>query len=73
MEKHEFRGPVLAAPIRIKTDIQVEKPAEEIGIGQLGDGLGGLWGLPRPPGEAERIRDLSHAKRRWTVTERAQA
>ncbi|KAI1382690.1 uncharacterized protein F4822DRAFT_102721 [Hypoxylon trugodes] len=30
----------------------------------------GLWGNPRPPGEAERIRDFSATKRRWTVTER---
>ncbi|KAI0964827.1 hypothetical protein F4678DRAFT_454787 [Xylaria arbuscula] len=30
----------------------------------------GLWGAPRPPGEAERIRDFSSSKRRWTVTER---
>ncbi|KAI2618040.1 hypothetical protein GGS26DRAFT_391348 [Hypomontagnella submonticulosa] len=31
---------------------------------------GGLWGAPRPPGEAERIRDFSSTKRRWTVNER---
>ncbi|KAF2970818.1 hypothetical protein GQX73_g2854 [Xylaria multiplex] len=30
----------------------------------------GLWGAPRPPGEAERLRDFSAHKRRWTVTER---
>ncbi|KAI1172114.1 hypothetical protein F4777DRAFT_19802 [Nemania sp. FL0916] len=30
---------------------------------------GGLWGAPRPPGEAERLRDFSASKRRWTVTE----
>ncbi|KAI0399516.1 hypothetical protein F4802DRAFT_589096 [Xylaria palmicola] len=35
-----------------------------------GTGNGGLWGAPRPPGEAERIRDFSASKRRWTVTER---
>ncbi|KAI0132922.1 phosphoglycerate mutase [Xylariales sp. AK1849] len=34
-------------------------------------GLGsGLWGTPRPPGEAERNRDFTAQKRRWTVTER---
>ncbi|KAF4445939.1 phosphoglycerate mutase family protein [Fusarium austroafricanum] len=67
------RGPILSAPIRIKTDIlnDFDKPAEELHIGQLGDGLGGLWGLPRPPGEAERFRDMSLSKRRWTTTERA--
>lgn len=35
-----------------------------------GVGNGGLWGAPRPPGEAERIRDFSSMKRRWTVNER---
>lgn len=33
-----------------------------------GTGNGGLWGAPRPPGEAERLRDFSSTKRRWTVT-----
>ena len=35
-----------------------------------GTGNGGLWGVPRPPGEAERLRDFSSMKRRWTVNER---
>ncbi|KAI2465018.1 hypothetical protein F4781DRAFT_44185 [Annulohypoxylon bovei var. microspora] len=35
-----------------------------------GTNNGGLWGAPRPPGEAERIRDFSSTKRRWTVNER---
>ncbi|KAH7031637.1 uncharacterized protein B0I36DRAFT_243920 [Microdochium trichocladiopsis] len=35
-----------------------------------GTGNGGLWGAPRPPGEAERIRDHTSTKRRWTITER---
>ncbi|KAI8628332.1 hypothetical protein F5Y19DRAFT_148438 [Xylariaceae sp. FL1651] len=35
-----------------------------------GTGNGGLWGAPRPPGEAERLRDFSASKRRWTVNER---
>ncbi|KAJ4149851.1 hypothetical protein NW754_001283 [Fusarium falciforme] len=71
--KSKPRGPILSAPIRIKTDVihDFDKPAEELTIGQLGDGLGGLWGLPRPPGEAERFRDMSLSKRRWTTTERA--
>jgi hypothetical protein len=30
--------------------------------------LGGLWGMPRPPGKAERIREMA-PKRRWTVNE----
>ncbi|KAI1100443.1 hypothetical protein F4804DRAFT_45548 [Jackrogersella minutella] len=35
-----------------------------------GTNNGGLWGTPRPPGEAERIRDFTSTKRRWTVNER---
>ncbi|KAI0165560.1 hypothetical protein GGR57DRAFT_447910 [Xylariaceae sp. FL1272] len=35
-----------------------------------GTGNGGLWGAPRPPGEAERSRDFRRSKRRWTVNER---
>ncbi|KAH7165564.1 hypothetical protein EDB81DRAFT_257467 [Dactylonectria macrodidyma] len=65
------RGPVLSAPIRIKTDVEYETPAQELPMTQLGDGLGGLWGLPMPPGEAERLRDMSFSKRRWTTSERA--
>lgn len=38
---------------------------------QLGAGTGGLWGVPRPPDDADRLRDLSGSKRRWTVTERS--
>jgi hypothetical protein len=30
----------------------------------------GMWGAPRPPDEAEKLRDFSSQKRRWTVTER---
>lgn len=30
----------------------------------------GMWGVPRPPDDAERMRDFSSQKRRWTVTER---
>jgi hypothetical protein len=29
----------------------------------------GLWGAPRPPGDAEKMREMG-TKRRWTVTER---
>ncbi|KAH7145819.1 hypothetical protein B0J13DRAFT_443542 [Dactylonectria estremocensis] len=65
------RGPILSAPIRIKTDVEYETPAQELPMTQLGDDLGGLWGLPMPPGEAERLRDLSFSKRRWTTSERA--
>jgi broad specificity phosphatase PhoE len=37
---------------------------------QLGAGTGGLWGTPRPPDDADRFRDVTASKRRWTVTER---
>jgi hypothetical protein len=30
----------------------------------------GLWGTPRPPGYAEKIREFA-PKRRWTVNERS--
>ncbi|KAI1358071.1 hypothetical protein F5Y08DRAFT_322675 [Xylaria arbuscula] len=39
-------------------------------VPQLWGSSSGLWGAPRPPGEAERLRDFSSTKRRWTVTER---
>jgi hypothetical protein len=32
----------------------------------------GLWGTPRPPGEAEKMREIG-MKRRWTVNERGMA
>lgn len=35
-----------------------------------GTGNGGLWGAPRPPDEAERLRDHTASKRRWTVVNR---
>lgn len=31
----------------------------------------GLWGGPRPPDDADRMRDRSGSKRRWTVNERS--
>lgn len=68
--KQKPRGPILAGPIRIRTNVEWDKPVEDVTM-RFGDGLGGLWGLPIPPGEAERIRDLSLTKRRWTTTERA--
>jgi hypothetical protein len=64
-------GPTLAAPIKIKTNLTPIKPIEEVKVTPLGDGFGGLWSLPRPPDDAERFRDLSQSKRRWTVNERA--
>ncbi|KAI1374008.1 hypothetical protein F4677DRAFT_427880 [Hypoxylon crocopeplum] len=43
---------------------------DEESVPRLWAGTGGLWGAPRPPGEAERIRDFRKSKRRWTVNER---
>ncbi|PHH64858.1 hypothetical protein CDD81_3924 [Ophiocordyceps australis] len=65
------RGPMLAAPIKLQTSLAPDHKIEEVKMSQFGGGLGGLWGLPPPPDEAERFRDLSQAKRRWTVNERA--
>ncbi|EAQ87774.1 hypothetical protein CHGG_04393 [Chaetomium globosum CBS 148.51] len=42
------------------------KPERE----QLGAGTGGLWGTPRPPDDADRFRDVTASKRRWTVSDR---
>jgi hypothetical protein len=39
-------------------------PNEEDEVAPLG-----LWGYPRPPGQAEKIREIG-PKRRWTVNER---
>ncbi|KHN95721.1 phosphoglycerate mutase family protein [Metarhizium album ARSEF 1941] len=62
---------MFANPIRLHTNLGSDKPIEEVKVTQLGAGLGGLWGIPPPPDEAERFRDMSHTKRRWTVNERA--
>lgn len=62
---------MLAGPIKLHTNLGPDKPVEEMKVTQLGAGLGGLWGIPPPPDEAERFRDMSHTKRRWTVNERA--
>ncbi|KAI1348733.1 hypothetical protein F5Y01DRAFT_291500 [Xylaria sp. FL0043] len=44
---------------------------DEDAVPRLWAGTGnGLWGAPVPPGDAERLRDFSSSKRRWTVTER---
>ncbi|KAI1272542.1 hypothetical protein F5Y07DRAFT_379430 [Xylaria sp. FL0933] len=44
---------------------------DEDAVPRLWAGTGnGLWGAPVLPGEAERLRDFSSSKRRWTVTER---
>lgn len=61
----------LAGPIKLHTNLGPDKPVEEMKVTQLGAGIGGLWGVPPPLDEAERFRNLSHTKRRWTVNERA--
>ncbi|KAF4513607.1 hypothetical protein G6O67_000856 [Ophiocordyceps sinensis] len=69
--KPPLKCSMFAAPIKIHTNLLDHRPSvEEVKMSQLGGGLGGLWGLPPPPDEAERFRDLSHTKRRWTVNER---
>lgn len=69
--KPPLKSSMFAAPIKIHTNLLDHRPSvEEVKMSQLGGGLGGLWGLPPPPDEAERFRDLSHTKRRWTVNER---
>ncbi|CAH0015622.1 unnamed protein product [Clonostachys rhizophaga] len=76
-EDDEATGPILAAPIKLQTswalDLEQENKHKPIEMTKspLGDGLGDLWGLPQPPEEAERLRDLSFTKRRWTVNEKA--
>ncbi|KAH7328061.1 hypothetical protein B0I35DRAFT_7880 [Stachybotrys elegans] len=64
-------APRLSAPIKLQTSFGSPRPMEEASVTDLGDNLGGLWSLPRPPDDAERYRDLSQSKRRWTVNERA--
>ncbi|KAL5085271.1 hypothetical protein Trisim1_010712 [Trichoderma cf. simile WF8] len=61
------KGPVFSAPIKLNTDVSFEDAGDEMPL----SGLGGLWTLAMPPSEADRLRDLSQAKRRWTVNERA--
>ncbi|KAG5962302.1 hypothetical protein E4U58_003923 [Claviceps cyperi] len=66
--------PVFAGPMKLCTtnlDGSEKPPVEELKVTQLGGGLGGLWGIPPPVGEADRLRDKIHTKRRWTVNERA--
>jgi broad specificity phosphatase PhoE len=68
----EHLGPMLAAPIKLQTSFSpVDKAPEEAITTELDDTLGSLWSLPRPPDDAERFRDLTQTKRRWTVNERA--
>lgn len=70
-------GPLLAAPIKIKTswgdkNTQAEKKVpQEVKITQLGDSTGALWGQPSTVQEAGHRRDMTQAKRRWTVTEKS--
>lgn len=76
--KRLSNGPLLAAPIKIRTswgdkESQKERKApQEVTIThQIGDGMGGLWGVPSSVGEAECLRDMTQPKRRWTVTEKS--
>ncbi|KAK2590206.1 hypothetical protein QQS21_012109 [Conoideocrella luteorostrata] len=69
--KDSVSAPAFANRIKLQTNLVPTKPVEEMKVMQLGAGLGGLWGIPPPLDEAERFRDKSHLKRRWTVNERA--
>lgn len=51
-------------------DVDVEEGDEVRPLG-AGGVAQGLWGNPRPPGDAERLREAGH-KRRWTITENCQ-
>ncbi|TQV98881.1 hypothetical protein V2A60_007419 [Cordyceps javanica] len=65
--------PMFAGPIKLQTSLgsdDVILPPEEVIATPLGGGLGGLWGRPTPPSDADKFRDMSHTKRRWTVNER---
>ncbi|KAG6160585.1 hypothetical protein E4U24_003068 [Claviceps purpurea] len=62
--------PVFTGPMKLCTtnlDGSDKPPVEELKVTQLGGGLGGLWGIPPPVGEADRFRDKIHTKRRWTA------
>lgn len=61
------KGPVLSAPIKLNTDLAFGDPVDEMPLSQLS----GMWNLAMPPCDADRLRDLSQTKRRWTVNERA--
>lgn len=65
--------PMFAGPIKLQTSLDADDvilPPEEVIATPLGGGLGGLWGRPTPPSDADKFRDRSHTKRRWTVNER---
>ncbi|KAL2060855.1 hypothetical protein VTL71DRAFT_8907 [Oculimacula yallundae] len=51
------------AAVAVEEEIEPDKEEDEVAP------LGGLWGSPRPPGHAEKIREIA-PKRRWTVNER---
>ena len=60
------------SPTQIETEGDDNDMQDENETGEEDDvaPLSGLWGTPRPPGQAEQIRETGH-KRRWTVNERA--
>ncbi|ATY64448.1 phosphoglycerate mutase [Cordyceps militaris] len=65
--------PMFAGPIKLQTNLDKDDvilPPEEVIATPLGGGFGGLWGRPTPPSDADKFRDMSHTKRRWTVNER---
>ncbi|RDW79507.1 hypothetical protein BP6252_04145 [Coleophoma cylindrospora] len=69
---HSPTATTASAAAAVPTEKSVEAPAVvEIEREEVDDVAPlGLWGAPRPPGEAERMREIA-PKRRWTVNERA--
>jgi hypothetical protein len=62
-DEHAVESPVQDEKEEMTRDHGKEK-VEEDDVAPLG-----LWGTPRPPGDAEKMRELG-TKRRWTVNER---
>ncbi|KAM3438554.1 hypothetical protein NHJ13734_004114 [Beauveria thailandica] len=67
-----FAGPIKLQTSSLDSDDDVLLQPDEViaTTTPLGGGLGGLWGRPTPPSDADKFRDMSRAKRRWTVSER---
>jgi hypothetical protein len=63
--------PMLSGPIKLQTDWTNDNIPEEVQMTPLGDPFGSLWGVPPPPDPAERFRDTTQSKRRWTVNEQS--
>lgn len=65
-EEKEAKQEEAEVSVEEKKEQEAEQEHEDDDVAPLG---GGLWGTPRPPGYAEKIREIA-PKRRWTVSER---